>query len=363
MVSNGQDYGQQEAARSLSRRYAAVNHNSGSVIEGDLTNATNDTAALQSRRKRLKIGGAPNSMSPLISIVMPVWNGEKYLAEAVESCFTQTFQDFELIVVDDGSTDGTARILDSCKDLRLRVFRLDHGGIVNALNFGVAQSRAEWIARHDADDRSRPNRLQRQWSALQKNRDAVLCFTGTSLLNESDAKIGQSRLPRTRALIALRLCFQCPITHSTVIFKKETFHKVGGYRSDERHAEDYALWGRMIERGEFVALPERLLQFRVHTQSVSKQNLKTQLLLTSKIGDDHCARFMGLGRAESARAREILSRDAPERSWEDWFWFLKRCLPSFRWKSKEFYTWIAWQTLKTVCFFQSRQSANSGGDY
>src|SRR5580698_3447780 len=105
-------------------------------------------------------------MNPRISIVMPVWNGETYLAATLESVLTQTFTDFELIVVDDGSTDATLGILKSCPDPRLRVFQLEHGGIVKALNHGLAQARSEWIARQDADDISLPRRLERQWNAV-----------------------------------------------------------------------------------------------------------------------------------------------------------------------------------------------------
>ena len=97
-------------------------------------------------------------MQPRISILMPVWNGEKFLAAAVDSLLAQTFTDFELLVVDDGSTDATPEILRAYSDPRLRVVRLDHAGIVVALNHGLAQARAEWIARQDADDLSEPRR-------------------------------------------------------------------------------------------------------------------------------------------------------------------------------------------------------------
>jgi glycosyltransferase involved in cell wall biosynthesis len=285
-------------------------------------------------------------MTPRISLVMPVWNGEKYLATAIESCWTQTFPDFELIVVDDGSCDGTSEILHSYRDERLKVYRLDHGGIVNALNFGIAQSRAEWIARQDADDVSMPDRIAQQWEAVQNNPKAVLCFTDVSLLNESDEKVGRARLPRTRALIALRLCFQCPIAHSTVLFRKDTFAAAGGYKATERHAEDYALWGRMLERGDFIALPVRLVQFRVHAQSVSKQNLETQLALTSGIAAEHCARFMRLDVNDATRAARILARVPGESSRKDWCWFISCCAPRLRWWSAEGAAWLAWQTAK-----------------
>src|SRR5712675_1535849 len=105
-------------------------------------------------------------MSPAVSVVMPVWNGEEYLAESIDSILGQTFKDFELIVVDDGSTDRTLEILSSYGDKRLRVQRLDHGGIVLALNCGLNVAKGKWIARHDADDISLPHRLETQWRTV-----------------------------------------------------------------------------------------------------------------------------------------------------------------------------------------------------
>jgi glycosyltransferase involved in cell wall biosynthesis len=285
-------------------------------------------------------------MVPRISVVMPAWNGEKYVAKAVDSILAQTFSDFEFIVIDDGSSDGTADILHSYTDERLKVHRLDHGGIVGALNFGVAQSRTGWIARQDADDISMPGRIAQQWEAVQHNPKAVLCFTDISLLNESEEKVGRARLPRTRAFIALRLCYQCPITHSTVLFNKDAFAAAGGYRAAERHAEDYALWGRMLEQGDFIALPNRLVELRVHPQSVSKQNLETQLALTSGIAAEHCARFMRLNPNDAVRAAKILARIPGQSTRRDWLWFMTHCVSGLRWWSREAFAWLAWQTAK-----------------
>jgi glycosyltransferase involved in cell wall biosynthesis len=285
-------------------------------------------------------------MKPRISVVMPVWNGEAYLREAIGSILSQTFTDFELIVVDDGSSDGTPKILASYHDVRVRVFRLDHAGIVVALNFGIAQAKAEWIARQDADDVSLPHRLEAQWRALQLNPHAVLVHTDVECIGEESQPASRPRFSKTRAFMALRLCYQCPIVHSTVLFKKETALAVGGYLPDERHAEDYSLWGRMLERGEFVGLPEKLLEFRIHPMSVSKQNLEIQLALTKKIGTERCKKFMQLSEPEARRAHGVLSTLPRERKWADWWWFLTCCAPRLRWKSIELYMWLLLQTAR-----------------
>ena len=285
-------------------------------------------------------------MKPRISVVMPVWNGEAYLREAIDSILFQTFTDFELIIVDDGSTDGTAKILASYHDARVRVFRLDHAGIVVALNFGIAQAKAEWIARQDADDVSLPTRLEKQWKALQLNPHAVLAHTNAEYIGEQSRSVGRARFSKTRAFVALRLCYQCPIVHSTVLFKKETALAAGGYLPDERHAEDYSLWGRMLERGEFVGLPEKLLKLRRHSMSVSHQNAETQMALTKKIATRHCKNFMRLPDEAAQRAYRILATSSRERRWSEWWWFLTHCAPRLRWKSAETYGWLAWQTLR-----------------
>lgn len=285
-------------------------------------------------------------MSPCISVVMPVWNGERYLAAAVESILAQTFRDFELIVVDDGSTDATLKILKSYSDSRLQIHCLNHGGIVKALNHGLALARAEWVARQDADDISRPDRLERQWLAVQRRSDVVLCHTDVELIGEGASTIGRAHFPRTRSFVALCLCYKCPIVHSTVLFRKDAALSVGGYLPEERHAEDYALWGRMIERGHFVGLPERLLQFRVHAQSVSKQNATAQEALKTQIGVAHCERFMGLSKADASIVNSILRAPQNERRWRDWWWFVRQSAPRLRWKSVESFGWIALQTLK-----------------
>lgn len=285
---------------------------------------------------------------PSISIIMPVWNGEKYLAVAIDSLLAQTFTDFELLVVDDGSTDRTPEILRAYADPRLRVLWLDHAGIVVALNHGLSQARAEWIARLDADDLSLPRRLERQWQAVSGRPQAVLCHTAVTFFGDDNLVMGESRLPRSRSFTALRLCYQSPIVHSTVLFKKSVALAVGGYLPEERHAEDFSLWGRLLEQGEFIALTEKLVRFRWHAQSVSQKNLEVQRALTRRIGIRHCAKFMRLSEAEAIRANTLLLTAPRDRSWREWWWFLTHALPQLHWKSTETIGWLLWQSIKLV---------------
>jgi len=303
---------------------------------------------------------------PRISVVMPVWNGEQYLAAAVDSILNQTFRDFEFIIVDDGSTDGTAKILASYHVVRMQVSRLDLAGIVAALNFGIAQARGAWIARQDADDISLPQRLEAQWKALQHNPHAVLAHADVEFIGDESQTIKHAWFPRTRAFMALRLCYLCPVAHSTVLFKKETALAAGGYLPEERHAEDYSLWGRMLERGEFAGLPEKLLELRIHPSSVSKQNLETQMALTKKIATRHCKNYMRLSDEQAQRAQAVLTMAPRERQWADWWWFLTCCAPRLRWKSAEAFGWLTWQSMKTCLrlpIFSRRQPAAMPASY
>lgn len=281
---------------------------------------------------------------------MPVWNGERYLRAAVDSILNQTMDDFELLVIDDGSADSTPDILRSYADPRLHVHRLDHAGIVVALNHGLTHARAEWIARLDADDISQPHRLQRQWQALARKPGAVLCHSGVDFFGEGAAAAGRSRRPGSRSFTALKLCYQCPIVHSTVLFHRPTALAAGGYLPEERHAEDFSLWGRMLERGEFIGLQDRLVKFRVHSQSVSQQNLEVQRALARKIGCAHCQRFMSLSEADARRANAVLLTPPRERARGDWMWFVTRCAPRLRWWSWETAMWLASQSAR--CFFR-----------
>jgi len=277
---------------------------------------------------------------------MPVWNGEKYLSAAVESLLAQTFTEFELIVIDDGSTDRTPDILQGYIDPRVRVLRLDHAGIVVALNHGLANARAEWVARLDADDICEPCRLELQWQAVRRNPRAVLCHTAVSYFGEGSILRSESRLPRSRSFLALRLCYQCPVAHSTVLFKKSAALAAGSYRREDRHVEDFSLWGRLLEQGQTIALPDKLVRFRLHPQSVSRQNLAVQQDLARQIGIQHCRIFMRLDEASAAKANALLLAQPCDRSMQDWWWFLTRCAPRLRWKSAEAFSWLLWQTAK-----------------
>jgi glycosyltransferase involved in cell wall biosynthesis len=205
-----------------------------------------------------------------ISVVVPVYNEEKLIAEAVASILEQTEADFELIVVDDGSTDGTEASLNrlAAGDKRIRPVRQSHAGIVAALNRGLAECRGEYIARMDADDRSHPDRLRLQTDFLDRHSDVGLVSSRVAYLGDAARHGGLAHFVEwTNSLtgeidISLYRFVETPLVHPSVMFRRELPVRLGGYR-DGPFPEDYELWLRWLEQGVRMAKLEReLIEWR-----------------------------------------------------------------------------------------------------
>lgn len=282
---------------------------------------------------------------PQISIVMPVRNSEQFLVPAVDGLLAQTFRDFELIVVDGGSTDRTLDILSGYNDPRIRVFQ-EPLEITPARNFGIARSQSPWIAAHDSDDVSLPRRLELQLNALNRTPNAVLCYTATDAIGNISAAGGKSRFPRTQAFLAMRLCYQFPMVHTTVTFNREAALSVGGYTW--RWAEDYGLVSRLVELGRTVGVPEKLVNFRLHPTSNTHKLMSEMNAMAADISVDNCRRLMRLSDADARRAYAALKNRGQPGQWREWSWFLRFCVPRFPWKSPELFAWLGLQTVKLL---------------
>ena len=226
-----------------------------------------------------------------ISVVLPVWNGARYVAGAIASILAQDFRDFELIVVDDGSTDGTPDRIRKFNDPRIRLLIRPHQGLVPALNFGIQQARAEWIVRQDADDVSVPQRLRWQWAAHLQHPGAILFHGRMYFIDSSGQRVDHcrfGRMPRSHALLRLSLCIKCPIVHSSVMFNRTAYQRAGGYIVEDRHAEDFGLWGRMVPLGRFVGLRRSLLGYRIRAKSVSRVHTAEQIMRAERLCREHC---------------------------------------------------------------------------
>jgi hypothetical protein len=218
--------------------------------------------------------------APLVSVIMPVHNGEKYLRAALESILAQTYVDFEMIVVEDGSNDTTLSILKDYQKKDARIIIQQHSqntGIVTALNDGLKLASGNYIARMDADDISLPERLEKQVEFLENRPEIGVLGTCAEIINEEDLCIDTIDFPLSHILLQWALCFYCPIIHPTVMARRDLLRSVGGYRISYPHTEDYELWTRIASTTRLANLPERLLRLRKHATNISAQNLQTQI--------------------------------------------------------------------------------------
>lgn len=214
-------------------------------------------------------------MTPAVSVVMPVRNGERFLREALDSVLGETLEDLELVVLDDGSTDATPAILAeyAAADPRIRIQREQGENLAQALNRCVAHCSAPLLARLDADDVSIRGRLGDQVGFLAANPEVVLVGGQAELVNEQGAIFGKAEYPTGDAELREALRTINPFVHSAVAMRRSAFDAAGGYRPNLTHSEDLDLWLRLAEHGKLANLPQPVVRYRIHgaQQSLQKQ--------------------------------------------------------------------------------------------
>jgi hypothetical protein len=209
---------------------------------------------------------------PRVSVVLPVYNGAADVRRAIDSILSQTFRDLELIVIDDGSTDATPRILDEIADPRVRVFHQRNCGLPETLNRAIALCRGYYVARQDHDDLSLPTRLERQVTFMDAHTDCGLLGTRAEI-HVGDVASGRAiDHPLHHPALCFELLFDTPFVHSSVMVRKAVFDAVGGYSTDpaRQPPEDYELWPRIARRFQVANLPERLHIYREVPGSLSR---------------------------------------------------------------------------------------------
>ena len=250
---------------------------------------------------------------PRVSVILPVYNGGRYLAAAVDSILAQTFRDFELIAVDDGSTDETLALLEQWArgDGRMLCVRQDHAGLIAALNRGLTLARGEFIARMDHDDISQPDRFARQVEFLDAHLDVAVVGSAVTLIDERGHAIRDVRYPETPAAIAEFLRAGSALAHPAVMMRRAAVIAVGGYRPAYQHAEDYDLWLRMAEEYALANLPDRLLLYRQRRDKLSIASALEQRL--AAIIARFAARCRRAGQPDPTEGLTTLSRQDIDR--------------------------------------------------
>lgn len=228
---------------------------------------------------------------PQISVIMPVYNAEKYINSAVQSILDQSFLNFEFIIINDGSTDDSLNILQrfALKDKRIRLISRENKGLVETLNEGIEIAQAPLIARMDADDISLPERLRIQKEYMDLEPNVVCIGTGARVIDHKnrfliimETKVGFAEV-ELAALQGLT-----PITHPTAMMRTEKVKSVGGYKASMYPAEDLALWLELCEIGKINNLSDVLLEYRIHDDSISTKVHDKQLLKISEICEQAC---------------------------------------------------------------------------
>src|SRR5437899_2426865 len=207
--------------------------------------------------------------APRVSFLMAVYDGEKYLEEAIRSVLNQTFHDFEFIVINDGSTDGTAEIIERYRraDDRIRAYEQRHHGLVATLNRGLELAQGEYVARMDADDVSFPERLATQVAFMSAHPEVGICGTWVETMGVPSGNV--QRYPTDDATIRSWLLFESVLAHPSVVMRRELLAKAGLYYDVACiHAEDYDLWVRAARHTALANIPEVLLRYRMHPQQV-----------------------------------------------------------------------------------------------
>ena len=213
-----------------------------------------------------------NKNFPSISVVMSVYNGIPYISDTIKSILNQTFEEFEFIIIDDGSTDGSSEVIEKFQmiDQRITLLKQPNQGIVASLNRGIEMAKAPLIARIDADDIAVKDRLEKQVQFMNSNLDVLAVGTAICIIDEENKPIKDIYFPSRSEQLVERMQKNNQFAHPSVMFRKDKIIQIGGYREILHYAEDYDLWLRLSEMGAIENLKEVLLLYRDHSKNISK---------------------------------------------------------------------------------------------
>lgn len=230
---------------------------------------------------------------PIVSVIMPVYNAEAYVGEAIESILAQTYIDIDFIIINDGSVDSTADIVESYADSRIRYYANDmNRGIVYTLNRGLSLAKGEYIARMDSDDVSLPERLAQQVAYMEKHPRVVACGTLYGLYGKVDSN--PIDVAVSAQDIRVDMALYCQFAHSMVMIRKSVLdeHHLH-YREDYKYAEDYKLWTELLQYGDMVNIPKVLGYIRQCDDGISIVHAEKQKRLSDRVRLEYL-QYMGI---------------------------------------------------------------------
>jgi glycosyltransferase involved in cell wall biosynthesis len=208
-----------------------------------------------------------------ISVLITTFNSGKYLQKSLESILNQTYKNYELLIIDDGSTDNTEEIVNRFKDSRVRYIKSTHLGLAASLNYGLRIASNDWVVRMDADDICSPRRLEKQLEIISNNENQLICswsayFKGKRILYTVET-------PKENERLKAKLALHSYICHSSVVYNRKFILQNGGYNESLSVYEDYDLWLRIKDNSEIIVIPEYLLYVRLVPTSLSRGNYDT----------------------------------------------------------------------------------------
>jgi glycosyltransferase involved in cell wall biosynthesis len=226
-----------------------------------------------------------SNVTPEISVLMPVYNCSNYIYDSIFSILNQTFSNFELIIIDDCSTDNTVDIIKNINDQRIKLIeKQQNTGCTKSLNFALKFATGKYIARMDGDDISFSDRLEKQYQFMEANSDVILCGGGYEVIN-SDKKF----IPYlSHEELLFDMINHCPFAHPTIMIRNEILKKNQiNYDPNFEPAEDYEMWTRLSEYGKIANIPDKLIKYRIHEQQTTNLRALQQSEITRKISLNH----------------------------------------------------------------------------
>lgn len=248
-------------------------------------------------------------MEPLVTVLISVYNGMPYLPSAIESVLRQTFAEFEVLVVEDCSTDDSLLYLQSLNSPRVRLIVNEKNlGMAESLNRGISHARGKYIARLDADDKAMPDRLQFQYQYMESNPNLVICGTWAQIINHDDKPLSIWKQSVDPLEIRWRILFKNPFIHSSVMFKRDVVVNNRITYKNLFGTEDYQFWCDVLEYGEGANIDQVFIQYRRHERSMTEYNAKPMKAAHLQVANQNQSKLLNSQRPVSEYKKLVEER-------------------------------------------------------